>query len=142
MLDEDLRLLARRAEALEFEPGDTILSEASEPTGIYIVEAGEVAVERNGTELGVLGEGGLFGEMSLLMDERTSASVVAKQPTTVGFVSRDKLERLLATYPSLASRYYHSLAMVLADRLRRSSNELAEIVSGAELSLEIAYDGE
>lgn len=142
MLDEDLHLLIRRAELRSFEAGQAILREGSDPTGIYIVEAGQVAVVRGDVEIGVLPEGSLFGEMSLLMEQPTSASVIARGPTQVGFVSRDKLDRLLATYPSLAARYHHSLAKVLADRLKRASGELAGGASPPTLSLEIAHDGQ
>lgn len=127
MLDDDLRLLARRAEPLRFESDQTILNEGSEATGLYIIEEGEVAVVKGGVELGTLPAGCLFGEMSLLMQRPTTASVRAKGPTKVGFIGRTKLERLLATYPSLASRYYHSLARVLADRLESASGELAMV---------------
>ena len=135
MLDEDMRLLARRAEPLRFASQQVVLREGSEPTGIYLIEEGEVVVARGHVEIGVLEAGDVFGEMSLLMQQPTTASVVAKRPTTVGFVRRDKLERLLATYPSLASRYHHSLAKVLADRLQRVSGKLAGIVPPEDLSM-------
>jgi len=142
MLDEDLRLLGRRAESVEVADGVVVLQEGREATGLYIVERGTVAIVRGGVEIGSLSMGSVFGEMSLLMEQPVTASVVARASVALGFVQRDKLQRLLETYPSLASRYYRSLATILADRLRRASSELASGPDPETLLLEASRSSE
>ena len=86
---------------------------------LYVVRAGTAVVE-GGEETApvLLGAGEVFGELSFLSNEGASASVVALEELEVGVLERDHLYRLLEQLPDLAGRFYKSLAVLVANRLR------------------------
>ena len=66
-------------------------------------------------------EGELFGEMSFLEEAGASASVVADDEVEVDVIPGEHVRRLLDSLPGFAARFYHSLAVTLSERLRRTS---------------------
>ncbi len=129
-------------------PGDVIIHQGSRLNGIYVVLKGEVRVEHgiqvvrqtvvkrpNGTdavrkmpgrlsvEVTRLGRGALFGEMSFVDDEPTSATVTAVSEVEAVFIEGGKVRDKLESDPALAARFYHSLAIVLSGRLREANKQ-------------------
>jgi len=84
-----------------------------------------VRIERdNGgkkVELAILAAGELFGEMSFVDGERTSASVVARELTQIRIVDIGIVDNLAQTAPTFASRLYRSIAAILVNRVRTTS---------------------
>ena len=64
---------------------------------------------------------------------KATAAVAAKDPEVeVDEIKAHALQEILEAFPRLASRFYRSLALVLMQRLRATSNELArEMMLGA-----------
>lgn len=122
--DERARLLAR-ADTLEFTPDETILRGGEPQEAIYLVRAGTARVENDrGTPISTVGVGEAFGEMSLLDGSITSASVVADDAVTVDVLRLDWIADLLEEDAELAAHLYHSLAVLMAERLRERTDEL------------------
>ena len=88
-MDQELKILHRQV----FRAGSVIIREGAPGTRAYIVESGKVAIWRDvGGErrtLGVVGEGGIFGEMALIDKEPRMASVSAITDTTCMVISED-----------------------------------------------------
>lgn len=120
--DETARyLLLDRFQRQGFAPGGTIIAQGRAGTGLYVIAAGEVqvAVASAGGEPVVvanLGPGEVFGEISLLNDQPTSATVTARDHVGVLFLPRADFQEILAAHPSV--RDY--LASLSADRLQAS----------------------
>ena len=73
-----------------------------------------------------LGPDDVCGEIAFLEQTRTSAAVVAKEEQVeVDKISAHELRNILEAFPRLASRFYRSLALVMAQRLKATSGELA-----------------
>ena len=70
---------------------------------------GSVEVLRGGQPLARLGAGDLFGEMALLHDGPTNATVRTLGPTSLLFLGRDYFRRLVAALPALR-KYFEDLA--------------------------------
>jgi len=91
--------LMRRFTAHDVSAGTTIIAEGSPGQGLYVVLHGEVDVSKiDGAEkvlLATLKAGDVFGEISLLNDQPTSASVAAATNVTVLFLGRDIFQRLI-----------------------------------------------
>ena len=125
--EERIRLLAR-AESRSYAPGDVILGEAEYNEDIFILIGGTARVEKNteqGTKtVGRVGPGEAFGEMSLLDGSPTHLSVIADDPCEAFVLPLAGVADLLEDDPRLASHLYHSLAVMLARRLRDRTNEL------------------
>ncbi len=105
-LDRKQRLdLVRRFSAHDLTPGTTIIEEGSPGRGLYLLLHGQADVsKRDGDEkvlLATLGPTDVFGEISLLGEEPTTASVTAATQCTVLFLSRELFQKLAAAVPEI-----------------------------------------
>jgi CRP-like cAMP-binding protein len=125
---DETRRLAAIARAEQRRRGDVIVEEGALGSALYIVRSGTVVVTREPDEpgqrevsLGRLGPGELFGEMSLVDDALTSASVTALEDTELLVLPRAEFEALIASEPVLALKVYQAFCRNLCARLRRAS---------------------
>ncbi|MBA3820241.1 MAG: cyclic nucleotide-binding domain-containing protein [Deltaproteobacteria bacterium] len=108
------RDLLRRFTSHDVAPGTVIINEGEEGRGLFVVLAGDLDVSRRAADASVVPLGGLktgdvFGEMSLLRNARTTATVVAQRPATVLFLARDAVAKMVAGVPEIRS-YLEALA--------------------------------
>ncbi len=108
------RDLLRRFTSHDVGAGTVIIHEGEPGRGLFVVLAGELEVTRRGADgasqpLGTLGLGDVFGEISLMRGGATSATVVATRQSTVLFLGREYVERMVAAFPDLR-RYLEELA--------------------------------
>jgi CRP-like cAMP-binding protein len=121
--DETRRLLA--IARVESRPaGEAIVEANAMGQALYVVRRGRVRVVRDGATLGQLGEGELFGEMSLVDDLFTSAAVVAETAVELVVLPRHPFEMLVASDLMLAVKIYRAFCRTLSDRLRRANGHL------------------
>jgi CRP-like cAMP-binding protein len=95
-------------------PGEKVLVEGETGTGLYLVLAGELLVQKKDPSggvitLGILREGDVAGEISLLTHLPATATVVATRKTVAAFVSREEFLQLLTDYPH-ARGYFQELS--------------------------------
>jgi CRP-like cAMP-binding protein len=62
--------------------------------------------------------------MAFLGDSTATAAVVAKDEVEVDVIWADDLRELVAVFPGFGIRFYRSLAVLLAQRLRETTEEL------------------
>lgn len=107
------RDLLRRFTSHDVAPGTVVIQEGEEGRGLFVVLSGELDVSRRAadgaTPLGTLKTGDVFGEMSMLRNARTTATVVATRPATVLFLAREYVTRIVAGVPEIKS-YLEALA--------------------------------
>lgn len=124
LTDHDWNLLLEKAETLTFPKGETILAQGSQTRSIYLLVQGYASVESShagqGIYLNQIGPGEIFGEISFLENLGATASVIASETAEVQVITEQYLLSLLNSVPGLATRFYHSLALTLAQRLRQS----------------------
>lgn len=82
--------LARHAERVSIQPGTAIRVQGEVGDGFYVIESGEVEVTGDGALLRTLGAGDSFGEVALLRDVPSTATVVARSSTTGWRASPDR----------------------------------------------------
>jgi len=123
--------LAKICQREKFGQGEVIIEENSLGQALFIIEAGEVKVVkgegRSAREITRLGRGELFGEMSLIENELTSASVIAGNEVSVLVIHRPQFEELLEKDLSLALKVYKSFCHTLSERLRKTTAELSKL---------------
>ena len=106
--------LLRRFEGHEIEAGVDIIREGERGQGLFLILSGEVDVITHAAEpVARLRAGDMFGEMSLVTDQPTSATVRAATPTTVLFLGREYVERLAEAVPQVQA-YFEQLALTRA----------------------------
>ncbi len=99
-LDRKQRLaLVRRFTAHDVVAGTIVIREGEPGQGLYVVLGGKVDVTKvDGDEkvfLASLGPGEVFGEISLLQDALTTATVTAAVNSTVLFLAKEYFQRLV-----------------------------------------------
>jgi CRP-like cAMP-binding protein len=129
--------LLRRFEGHEMEAGVDIIVEGERGQGLFLILSGEVDVishaSANPINLARLRAGDMFGEMALVTDQPTSATVRAATPTTVLFLAREFVERLAEAVPEIQA-YFEQLA------LNRARDNTLRTDRGAVPSEEVEVD--
>lgn len=105
-LDVDQRRdLMRRFVAYDLDPGVQAIREKEEGRGLFLILRGKMVVSKTDEGqkivLAELGPGDVFGEISLLTKDLTTATVTAKEKTTVLFLGREYFQRLIEAVPEI-----------------------------------------
>jgi CRP-like cAMP-binding protein len=111
--------LIRRFDGHEVAAGTEIIREGGQGLGLFVVLAGEVEVTKRQAAAGDgavetevplarLRAGDVFGEMSLINNQPTSASVRATTRSTILFLGREYFQRLIQALPEIR-RYFEQL---------------------------------
>ncbi len=108
------RDLLRRFTSHDVAPGTVVINEGEEGRGLFVVLSGELDVSRRAADgttvpLGGLKTGDVFGEMSIVRNARTAATVVATRPATVLFLAREFVTRMITGVPEIKA-YLEALA--------------------------------
>lgn len=105
--------LIRRFDGHDVAPETVIIREGEPGQGLFIVLSGEVEVTKHhdGGEvtLARLRTGEVFGEMSLVKNQATTATVRAARQSTVLFLAREYFQRLIDALPEIRS-YFEALS--------------------------------
>jgi len=116
---EDIIPVAHLCTDTALDAGDILFREGELGNAMYVIIRGAVRIERDRQVIATLGEGECVGEMAALDLSPRSATVIAETRTTLIRLDRQDLLDLLIDHVKLAE----SLAMVLVDRIRGTSNE-------------------
>jgi len=82
-------------------PGEKVIVEGKSADGLYVVLHGSVQVSAKDTEVALLKEGDIFGEMSLLTREPASATITSPGNSILLRLPRDKFQELVVTHPQI-----------------------------------------
>jgi CRP-like cAMP-binding protein len=121
------------------QPNEKALTEGEHPTGLFLVLAGELVVQKEDpaggmVSLGILREGDIAGEISLLTGLRATATVQATRKTATAFLERNAFRELVKEFPQVKT-YLEGLS---ERRLKMIGEALrpAEILDADELVVE------
>jgi len=132
--EEHLRHILSLSKIQWYDPDEVIIREGEFGVWMYFVISGRVRIERGGAAIACLrGAGEVFGEMGVIDGAERSATVRAEGETMLLAVDGSFLDRMVgvervACY-SLLNRLF---AKILADRLRASTRELAEVLRAVD----------
>lgn len=85
----------------EHDAGDRIVHEGSPAYGFFVLDEGDIRIEHDGSEVGRLGPGDVFGELALLGDGRRHADVVAVTDVRVLSMFGTHFREMQATLPGV-----------------------------------------
>ena len=105
-----------------FAPKEDILVEDNDDNDVFLIRSGKAAVLLGGgsSEI-VLGAGDLIGELSFLLGNRRSASIVAKDDVVCWSVTTTAMEEVFKSDAQISANFYKTLGTVIAERLINGS---------------------
>jgi CRP/FNR family cyclic AMP-dependent transcriptional regulator len=142
--DSDIDWMIAVGKRQQMKAGSTLIVEGQKIDHVCIVLEGAFAVRvaaLQGKEIAQLRAGEIVGEMSFVDSRPPSASVVALEDSLVLSIPNSELTKRLND-PNFAARFYRSLAVFLANRLRnmvtrlgygRASEDAEEVDLGDEI---------
>jgi CRP-like cAMP-binding protein len=111
-----------------FNSGDVIIRQGEIGGNFFIIASGSVSVlNKGGIAISTLSKGDVFGEMSLICNERVSATIQVKEQASILYIDRDNFSKIIERYPAV--QLYFSRMM--ASRLSKSNTiRAADLSSG------------
>lgn len=137
-LGEEARVeVVKRFETRVVKGGDVLIEEGTDPIGLFLVLEGELEVTKKDAEgdtlvLAYLREGEVAGEVSLVEDGPTSATVRATDRAVLLHLPRDRFRSLVADFPEL-STYLDQLVLDRVEENERVAEDQAELADGLVL---------
>ncbi len=117
---------------------EVLFTQGDDGDNAYMVVAGRLSVEVDKKEVGYMGDGEVFGELALLLDQKRSATVKSVKSTELIEINKEGLNNILNS----ASDDVRIMIMKLCEELSKRS-EFQEIpFSLAELNSKINEENE
>ncbi len=123
-MDPDQRFILAAASKMHvYGAGEVVVGQGDATAEMFIIQSGEVAVEReesgNVMPLATLGPGEFFGEMAVMTGEQRTATVRALAPSVLLGIEKSSLKLLLDASPELAA----VISRAIAERQTRSDSQ-------------------
>jgi CRP-like cAMP-binding protein len=111
-----------------YRKGDIILRKGESGGNFFIIVTGGVnVINEVGITISKLGKGDVFGEMSLICNEKVSATIQAREETSIIYIDKANFKRIIDQYPTI--QLYFSRLM--ASRLNKANMIRTEDLSSA-----------
>ena len=124
----ELEAVAKCVTEREVAAEETVITEGASGDSLFLVLEGRVKIEKDADgkklQLAELGEGAVFGEMSLIDAIPTSATVTALEATKLLAIGRLDLNVLLNWDTILASKMWRRFTLLLSQRLRDTNDRV------------------
>src|SRR5919201_2893589 len=130
--EAELASLVHNLREVSLKKGQVLVREGEHGDEMFIVRRGVLIVSKAVTGrveqvLTRLGVGEFFGEMSLFDRAPRSATVQADSDASLLALDRDRLQELIDVNPRAGALLMHALVEVFIERLRASSDLVAEV---------------
>jgi len=112
--NSDLSKIARIADEIDVPEGKELIREGELARQFFILTDGWAEVRRNGRKVNTLGPGDFFGEIGLITDRLTSASVKTTTPARALVITRASFKSLLRDAPNIQLKVLNALAQRVA----------------------------
>lgn len=122
----EIAILSKNMHARKYKAGEFIFHSGDQGAGAAIILSGKIEIRAGEAVLASLAEGDFFGEISLVLDELRTADAVATEDTELVFFLRAELDRWIQRAPHHGARLGTNLAHILAKRLSKANEMLAE----------------
>jgi RimJ/RimL family protein N-acetyltransferase len=132
--DGELSQLAHICKMVSYPAGKTICSEGECGSEIFVLAEGKASVMVKGSrkksvQIGSIGQGEIFGEMSIIEDLPRNATLVTDVNSKLVVIDRDELENLMNKNSHLGKMVMQNMAQGLSRKLRRSKTTTSDLNS-------------
>jgi CRP/FNR family transcriptional regulator, cyclic AMP receptor protein len=135
---QQVEQLAQALVAQKVAAGHVLMNEGDRPSGLVLLLQGGVEILKHGPDgqrqaLAKLQAPTLLGEMSLITDRPSSATVVAMTECELQVLTRAQFQRLIAADSIAAYKLVMTIAGVLAERLAKLDRKVLELTGHWDL---------
>jgi CRP/FNR family transcriptional regulator, cyclic AMP receptor protein len=106
--------IAMVSDEIDVPPGKVLIREGERGRQFFIVIEGNVSVSMKGRNVPIKGGTEFFGEIALLSNAPTTATVTTTSPVHALVVAGHRFKKLIETSPGIQLKILHSLAERLA----------------------------
>ncbi|MHB8643610.1 MAG: cyclic nucleotide-binding domain-containing protein [Gaiellaceae bacterium] len=106
----DLARIGRIADEVDLRAGKELIREGDLGRQFFVLLDGSADVRRKGRKIAALGRGDFFGEIALVTDRETTASVTTTSPARVLVITRAAFRGLLRDHPGVQLKVLSALA--------------------------------
>jgi len=96
--------IADALKPVEYSQGDVVMEQGAEGDMFYIIEAGSVDFSQEGAVVGSAAEGGYFGEIALLTNDKRKATVTCTSDCTLLSLDRKTFVRVMGPLDNVLKR--------------------------------------
>lgn len=137
LTDEQIFRMTRVVREEIHETGGLVLAHRSQGRDLYVLERGEILIQRPtgyGTfTLGKLEPGSMFGEASYITGQDRSSDASALSPSQVFRLDAAALDTVIEEAPELGIKLYWSFWHSLAQKLRATNDQLKSFFSNESM---------
>ena len=135
--DREIALLATFIEERSYQAGTPLFYENMKSEAMYIIVSGRIKLSKMLSEgeertLTVLGAGDYFGENALLEEGPRTVSAIVLQDANLLVLKRSSFQKLIEKEPKLAMKVILGMYQVLAERIRKASPKLQQLIMQAK----------
>jgi CRP/FNR family transcriptional regulator, cyclic AMP receptor protein len=105
-----LQQVARIADEIDLREGKELISEGYSGREFFILLDGSAEVRRKGRKVNIMSPGDFFGEIALLSDRLTTATVTTTEPSRALVITRASFKSLLRDEPAVQLKVLQALA--------------------------------
>jgi len=127
LTDADIEWMCEVGETRRLAVGETLIEAGHSPDAVSLLLSGELGVYAGEREIARLDEGEIVGELSFLDSRPPYATVRAVAPSVVLAVAHSAMATRFERDIGFATRFYRSLGVFLASRLRDTVGQLGVI---------------
>jgi serine/threonine protein phosphatase PrpC len=119
--------VAAICEIEQFKAGSVIFQEGTEGECMYVVASGALEILLKGQNLTFKGPGEFIGEVALIRHGKRTASVVAREDSTLLSLKRSDLDEVFNKDPELEKHFYKGMLEMVMDRMVEQGREIAQL---------------
>jgi SulP family sulfate permease len=118
-------------QSVSLKAGELLFCQGDTCDGLYFIESGMVEIfkelpEGDRQSLRIQCEGTVVGEMSIYLDSRRSATVMARQDCVLRLLSKQDFYRMEHDSPMLANAFHRFIVRLMSDRLAHTTTGLPD----------------
>jgi CRP-like cAMP-binding protein len=108
-----LASVAQLADEVNVPVGKELIAEGDRGRQFFVLTEGAADVRRKGRKINTMSKGDFFGEIALVSDRPTTASVTVTEPSRLLVITASGFRRLLRDSPDVQ----HKVLLALAERI-------------------------
>jgi CRP/FNR family cyclic AMP-dependent transcriptional regulator len=118
---KELTSLARLSDEVTVAEGTTLMKQGDRATQAVVILSGACTVRRNGRKIADLGKGDIAGEIGLVTDQPSNATVKTTKESTLLVLTGGAFSDAMTQMPSMALKVLKVVAARLAENERNST---------------------